>query len=612
MPFLRCALPALLPALLAAQSPSAFGPREALRAEWARQAPAFAEAERARMPPEDRARLDLTLRRIGAPGLPELLPPELASPTEALWLDRAKAARSPEARVTALAFLNRLRSKQALLALEGLTAKDAAAWPRALHLEGGIATARLNGGEVAPALQAFLAARAGRGKVDPVRAQAARLRLVLAGKEKALLPPLPFHPGHLLALLDAWNRGPWEARRSGHGSLRHLIADTVEGQAARALLGVGKPKGPMLGAARAGALARWLDGYPEGQIPLADLRSPEAALVFAAGGPFQDAYGQALARCADPGTGAFACTLLAPLKAPVARASLLPALLKHAPEAGAALQAELLAGEDSLARATALESLKAAPEAEALDRLTAMAWKDPQFEPQQALIQGLATWELSAELRLARLRPWLQHPDWACRREAYRALVKLDPTTPWPQVPAPTAEEEALLQEAERLAEAGQPVRLRLTFEGPRAVVLRLDPKVAPLNVANLVRLARKGFFDGHRVPRVVPDFVVQMGSPFDSMSGGPGYSLRCEDSLDWYGPGSVGMALAGKDTGGCQFFITTNATPHLTGKYTRVGEVEHPERALPLLDGLTVGTRIVRAEVLAPRNPRRAVGSRL
>jgi cyclophilin family peptidyl-prolyl cis-trans isomerase len=157
------------------------------------------------------------------------------------------------------------------------------------------------------------------------------------------------------------------------------------------------------------------------------------------------------------------------------------------------------------------------------------------------------------------------------------------------------------LKEATRLAEWGKPVRLRISLSGTRSLTLRLNPTVAPMNVANLVRLARKGYFNGHRVPRVVPDFVVQMGSPFDTMDGGPGHTVRCENSLAWYGPGSVGMALSGKDTGGSQFFITTNATPHLTGRYTRMGEVEDRDRALAILDGLELGAKIVSVKVLEP-----------
>jgi len=57
-------------------------------------------------------------------------------------------------------------------------------------------------------------------------------------------------------------------------------------------------------------------------------------------------------------------------------------------------------------------------------------------------------------------------------------------------------------------------------------------------------------------------------------------------------------MALSGKDTGGSQFFITTNAAPHLTGRYTRVGEVEDPATALPILDGLELGTKILSVDI--------------
>ena len=238
-----------------------------------------------------------------------------------------------------------------------------------------------------------------------------------------------------------------------------------------------------------------------------------------------------------------------------------------------------------------------------LQWLYSIAAADKDFDAQQTLIQSYARWKLSPEAQKVQLRRWLTHPNWSCRYEAYQALVKLDPATPWPAAPEPTATDEAILVEATRLAERGRSVRLRITFSGRRFVTLRLDPTIAPMNVANLVLLARKGYFDGHLVPRVVPDFVVQMGSPCDTMDGGPGYTVRCEDSPTWYGPGSVGMALAGKDTGGSQFFITTNATPHLTGKYTRMGEVEHPDHDLKILDELELGARIVSIRVIGDRS---------
>jgi cyclophilin family peptidyl-prolyl cis-trans isomerase len=275
-------------------------------------------------------------------------------------------------------------------------------------------------------------------------------------------------------------------------------------------------------------------------------------------------------------------------------------LRRQAPTAADALRARLLLGANPIARAAAIEDLPSAP-AE-LDVLTQRCWADTQFEAQQTLIQSYARWKLPTGDQKAQLRHWLAHPNWSCRYEAWQALVKLDPATPWPAAPEPTATDEAILAEAVRLAERGRPVRLRITFTGKRSVTLRLDAAVAPMNVANLVLLARKRYFDGHIVPRVVPDFVVQMGSPCDTMDGGPGYTVRCEDSLAWYGPGSVGMALAGKDTGGSQFFITTNATPHLTGKYTWMGRVENPSCDLKVLDDLELGARIVSVRVIGDR----------
>jgi cyclophilin family peptidyl-prolyl cis-trans isomerase len=280
-------------------------------------------------------------------------------------------------------------------------------------------------------------------------------------------------------------------------------------------------------------------------------------------------------------------------------ATLLPALRRQNPEQADQVRSRLLSGSDPIARAAAIEDLPSAPPN--LEILTKLTWNDAPFDSQQTLIQSYARWKMTPDDQMVLLRPWLQHPDWACRWEAYQALRKLDPATPWPAAPKPTQTDEAILAEAIRLAGRAKPVRLRIAFSGTRSVTLRLDPTVAPMNVANLVLLARKGYFDGRLVPRVVPDFVVQMGSPCDTMDGGPGYTVRCEDSLTWYGPGSVGMALSGKDTGGSQFFITTNATPHLTGKYTRLGEVEDLDHAMKILDDLELGAKIITIRVLEP-----------
>jgi cyclophilin family peptidyl-prolyl cis-trans isomerase len=575
-----------------------FTVREAIQAEWARQAPTFTEPQKTALPTKDRIRLEQTLQRIGAPGATALLPAELEKPTLAVWEAKAALAHTPQERFTALYFLNRLKSPKALMALDDLTSTEPATWPQHLHLESAIASARLNGGEVSPALQAFLVALQKLGKVDPVRAQAARLRLVMAGKEKELLPPVSATPGSLLALMDAWNRAPWAQRRDlALGAFQTLTSES----AAWPQLGLQRPTQATLDQACIGVLSRLSEGVPT-PAPLEAFQVSGAPWSCATQ-PLAQWYGfQALAKLETPLPHLQAALRQDPplsLTSPTMLGSLLPVLRRQVPEQADRMRSQLLSEADPVARAAAIEDLPATPTD--LSAITKRTWTDTAFEAQQTLIQSCARWAMKPEDQITQLRPWLQHPDWACRWEAYQAMLKLDPATAWPTAPKPAKIDTAILKEAIRLAERGKAIRLRITFSGPRQVTLRLDPTLAPMNTANLMLLARKGFFDGHLVARVVPDFVVQMGSPYDTMEGGPGYTVRCEDSLNWYGPGSVGMALSGKDTGGSQFFITTNATPHLTGRYTRVGEVEDPDRALKILDDLELGAKIESIKVLEP-----------
>lgn len=115
--------------------------------------------------------------------------------------------------------------------------------------------------------------------------------------------------------------------------------------------------------------------------------------------------------------------------------------------------------------------------------------------------------------------------------------------------------------------------RVRLGFMiGGRSVTVDLDPALAPVTSARLTALARAGFYRGIVVHRVVPGFVVQLGDPGGDGYGGSGKALRCETSPVPFQPLDVGMALAGRDTGSSQFFVTLSRTPHLDGEYAEVG----------------------------------------
>ncbi len=591
-----CAFAALALAAQDAPAPRPrFGPADAVRAEWARKAPVVAAEERDLFSAED----ERALQRIGAPGCPPLLPEELEKPTEAMWIAKAKAAKSPEERFTALHFLNRLKSREAFLALEGLAGADATTWPPHLHLEHPIASARLNGCPAPPSLRAFLDGLGEAGRIDDVRIRAAQLRLVLGGVEKVLLDPLPPTPGAVLAMMDVWNRATPEQRMAQPGCAAFLEAP------ARHLPVIGLKADVPSEAALTCLMQRYFEGLPEdapasawpvlrsSMEGLADLPLAWRLAAVAALGKFRnqgEAVGWAAGFAEKEKDGRILGVLL-------------PALRKLDPEAADGLQARLLFGRDPIARAGALEDCPRLPAR--LAEFMKLLWNDTEAEPFQALVAGFKRWGTPPEVQAALLRPSLQHAAWIRRYETWKVLRAFDGELPWPEAPKDSAADAALRTEAEALAEKGAPLRLRIAFEGARALILRLDPGKAPINVANLARLARRGYFDGQLVPRVVPDFVVQMGSPLSTMDGGPGYAVRCENSLEWYGPGSVGMALSGKDTGGSQFFITTNATPHLTGKYTHLGFVEEPERALPLLDALELNARIVKVEVLGePKAP--------
>jgi cyclophilin family peptidyl-prolyl cis-trans isomerase len=128
--------------------------------------------------------------------------------------------------------------------------------------------------------------------------------------------------------------------------------------------------------------------------------------------------------------------------------------------------------------------------------------------------------------------------------------------------------------------------KVRLTTERG-SFVIALDGRNAPNTCAMFLDLVEKGFYDGQDFHRVVPDFVAQGGDPRGDGWGGPGYTIRSEWSRLRYTRGAVGIAHDGKDTGGCQFFITLSEQPHLNGRYTIFG---HVTEGMDVVDALDQG----------------------
>lgn len=130
------------------------------------------------------------------------------------------------------------------------------------------------------------------------------------------------------------------------------------------------------------------------------------------------------------------------------------------------------------------------------------------------------------------------------------------------------------------------------------AFTIEFLPDEAPLTVDNFIQLARKGYFNGQTIPRVVPNFVVQAGDPRGDQNGGPGYQIRCEVNEVPYDRAAVGMALSGKDTGGSQWFVTHSPQPHLDGGYTVFGRVI---RGMEVVDNIARGD-VIRRVVISER----------
>jgi peptidyl-prolyl cis-trans isomerase B (cyclophilin B) len=136
------------------------------------------------------------------------------------------------------------------------------------------------------------------------------------------------------------------------------------------------------------------------------------------------------------------------------------------------------------------------------------------------------------------------------------------------------------------------------TIETDRGTLrVELFAKDAPGTVANFEKLAKKGFYDGLKFHRVIPDFVIQGGCPKGDGTGGPGWNIKCETAGNPHKHlrGSLSMAHAGKDTGGSQFFIAHSPQPHLDGKHTVFGRVVS---GIEFVDAIRVGDRMKKVTV--------------
>jgi cyclophilin family peptidyl-prolyl cis-trans isomerase len=145
-----------------------------------------------------------------------------------------------------------------------------------------------------------------------------------------------------------------------------------------------------------------------------------------------------------------------------------------------------------------------------------------------------------------------------------------------------------------------------IALEKGGEITLEFWPQEAPGHVKNFLDLARKGFYDGQRVHRVEPGFVVQFGDPQSKTlpmddprmgSGGPGYTIKAEFNKRPFDRGVLGMARTqDPNSGGSQVYLMLGPAPHLNGQYTAFGKVA---KGMEVVDKIQKGDRIKSIKVV-------------
>lgn len=121
--------------------------------------------------------------------------------------------------------------------------------------------------------------------------------------------------------------------------------------------------------------------------------------------------------------------------------------------------------------------------------------------------------------------------------------------------------------------------KVTIIMENGNEMKFELYDEIAPITVANFVKLAEEGFYDGLIFHRVIPGFMIQGGDPTGTGMGGPGYTIKGEFNRNGFinnlkhTRGTISMARSlDPNSAGSQFFIMHKNAPHLDGQYAAFG----------------------------------------
>ncbi|MCQ2553225.1 MAG: peptidylprolyl isomerase [Clostridia bacterium] len=123
--------------------------------------------------------------------------------------------------------------------------------------------------------------------------------------------------------------------------------------------------------------------------------------------------------------------------------------------------------------------------------------------------------------------------------------------------------------------------QFKITMDNDDVMIGELYEDIAPETVANFEKLVTSGFYNGLTFHRVIPGFMIQGGCPLGNGTGGPGWNIKGEFTMNGFKNdlkhtrGVLSMARAmNPNSAGSQFFIMVADAPHLDGQYAAFGKI--------------------------------------
>ncbi|HYN10754.1 MAG TPA: peptidylprolyl isomerase [Vicinamibacterales bacterium] len=257
---------------------------------------------------------------------------------------------------------------------------------------------------------------------------------------------------------------------------------------------------------------------------------------------------------------------------PNVRTAALETLIRLQDPARFAAGVDALKQDDYQLLRTAALALRGVPEPErnatanellnALRRLTG-ALSDTSRDPRVAILERLG--EILPVDRTAELGAYRQDFDPKIREAATSALAKVTQTKPEESVSG--IKHRYPYQPVQEMARL--PKGAVISMEGGGTIHLEMLVNEAPVTVARFSELARAGYYNGLTFHRVVPNFVIQGGSPGANEYAGVSRYMRDEIGIEPHSRGAVGISTRGPDTGDAQIFIDLVDIPRLDHQYT-------------------------------------------